>query len=108
KTRSHKLAGRATSFNKTNVGMFFDKLGVMDKYRICSSRIWNTEKTGVSTVCQSLRKVLLPRENGTLNQLSENVRSSGMYWRRKCEWFGLLIKSSMILCYTCSACKTYQ
>ena len=43
--------GRATSFNKHNVNMFFGKLAnVMDKYKFPPSKIWNTDETGVSTV----------------------------------------------------------
>lgn len=43
--------GRATSFNKSNVKNFFEKLGaVLDKYKFTCSRIWNVDETGVSTV----------------------------------------------------------
>lgn len=45
--------GRATSFNKTNVDNFFDKLAtVMDKSEFTASQIWNIDETGVSTVCK--------------------------------------------------------
>ncbi|XP_018402028.1 PREDICTED: uncharacterized protein LOC108779157 [Cyphomyrmex costatus] len=44
---------RATSFNKTNVNNFFDKLAeVMDKNKFTASSIWNANETGVSTVTQ--------------------------------------------------------
>lgn len=43
--------GRATSFNKTNIKAFFDKLGnVMDRHKFTASTIYNTDETGVSTV----------------------------------------------------------
>lgn len=43
--------GRATSFNKTSIRLFYDKLGtVMDKYIFPPSRIWNIDETGVPTV----------------------------------------------------------
>lgn len=45
--------GRATSFNKTNVGRFFDKLAaVLDRHKFTVSTIWNVDETGVSTVCR--------------------------------------------------------
>lgn len=43
--------GRATSFNKTNVKLFYDKLGeILDRYKFPPSRIWNIDETGVPTV----------------------------------------------------------
>jgi len=40
-----------TSFNKTNVNEFFNKLDyLLDKYKFIASKIWNIDKTGVSTV----------------------------------------------------------
>lgn len=42
---------RATSFNRTNVQNYFDKLAeVMDRYKFQASSIWNVDETGVSTV----------------------------------------------------------
>lgn len=44
-------AGRATSFNRHNVTIFFEKLGaLLDKYHFTASRIWNLDETGVTTV----------------------------------------------------------
>lgn len=42
---------RATSFNGTNVGLFFSKLGeVMDRYKFDPNDIWNVDETGITTV----------------------------------------------------------
>ncbi|XP_052749770.1 uncharacterized protein LOC128200420 [Galleria mellonella] len=42
---------RATSFNRSNVHDFFNKLAqVMDKYTFTASSVWNIDETGVSTV----------------------------------------------------------
>lgn len=42
---------RATSFNRTNVNMFFSKLAtVMDREKFQAGDIWNLDETGVTTV----------------------------------------------------------
>ncbi|KAJ8929369.1 hypothetical protein NQ314_017950 [Rhamnusium bicolor] len=42
---------RMTSFNKSNVNLFFDKLAdVMQRYQFTPSRIYNLDETGVTTV----------------------------------------------------------
>lgn len=42
---------RATSFNRYNVGMFFNNLKcVLDKYKFEGKDIWNTDETGIHTV----------------------------------------------------------
>lgn len=52
---------RATSFNQTNVAMFFDKLAdVLSRYHFEASSIWNMDETGVSTVLKP-RKILAQR-----------------------------------------------
>lgn len=43
--------GRATSFNKANVGLFFDNLKcTLEKYKFENKDIWNVDETGVQTV----------------------------------------------------------
>ncbi|XP_019212111.1 uncharacterized protein LOC109200988 [Oreochromis niloticus] len=43
--------GRATAFNKTTVGEFFDNLAkVIDRYKFPPNMIFNVDKTGVTTV----------------------------------------------------------
>lgn len=42
---------RATSFNKTNVAVFFDNYtGVLNKYKLNTKNIWNVDETGITTV----------------------------------------------------------
>ncbi|XP_039763643.1 uncharacterized protein LOC120636292 [Pararge aegeria] len=52
---------RATSFNRTNVKDFFDKLQFLfQKYEFTVSRIWNVDETGVTTV-QKPKKIVAAR-----------------------------------------------
>ncbi|XP_050676211.1 uncharacterized protein LOC126973109 [Leptidea sinapis] len=52
---------RATSFNRTNVKDFFDKLQLLfQKYEFTASRIWNVDETGVTTV-QKPKKIVAAR-----------------------------------------------
>lgn len=42
---------RATSFNRTNAGRFFSKLGaVIEKHGFAGNDIWNVDETGITTV----------------------------------------------------------
>lgn len=51
-------ATSATSFNKTNVNFFFEKLAsVMDRYKFTTSSIWNLDETGVFTVIKQAKNV---------------------------------------------------
>nr|CAH7738863.1 unnamed protein product [Callosobruchus chinensis] len=53
---------RATSFNRTNVDLFFANLAdVMDRYKFPVSRIWNVDETGVTTV-KKPRKIVAPKD----------------------------------------------
>ncbi|KYM98414.1 hypothetical protein ALC62_10873 [Cyphomyrmex costatus] len=66
------LLSRATSFNRTNVSEFFDKYkSVLDKHNYTSSRIWNANETGITTVCtiKLYISMFLPR----LQPLDEGV-----------------------------------
>ncbi|XP_068990461.1 uncharacterized protein [Neodiprion pinetum] len=79
---------RATSFNKTNIDNFFHKLGdTVLKYNLPPSRIWNLDKTGVTTV-QNPKKIIAQKgikqvgavvsaERGTLVTVEMAVSASG-------------------------------
>lgn len=81
--------GRATSFNRHNIGEFFTKLGdILLKYNLPPSRIWNLDETGVTTV-QKPKKVVAQKgvkqvgaitsgERGTLVTVEMAVNAAGM------------------------------
>lgn len=81
---------RATSFNRTNVGDFFNKLReVLERNNFAPSRIWNVDETGVTTV-QKPKKVIAERgskqvgavtsaERGTLITVAAAVNAIGNY-----------------------------
>lgn len=49
---------RMTSFNKHNVGLFYDNLqSVIEKYAFTADRIYNCDETGVTTVQKPTRKI---------------------------------------------------
>lgn len=81
--------GRATSFNRTNVDSFFEKLAeAMDKNKFMASNIWNVDETGVSTVCKPCKIVaakgkrnigsMTSGERGTNVTLTVAVSASGI------------------------------
>ena len=79
---------RATSFNKTNVALFFDNLqSVLNRHRLGPSDIWNMDETGVTTV-QKPNKVVARKgfkqvgkmtsgERGTLVTVAVAVSATG-------------------------------
>lgn len=79
---------RATSFNKTNVGLFFTNLKtIYQRYHLEASDIWNVDETGVTTVQKPDRVVarrgykqigkLTSAERGTLVTLTVAVSANG-------------------------------
>lgn len=68
--------GRATSFNKYNVGKFFDNLqSILEKYNIKSYDIWNMDETGVTTV-QKPNKVIARRGFKQIGAVTSAERGS--------------------------------
>lgn len=69
---------RATSFNKHNVGIFFDKLKhVLSRHENFSngSRIWNLDETGTTTV-QKPKKVIACKGVKQVSQVTSGERGS--------------------------------
>lgn len=79
---------RATSFNKTNVNLFFDNfVRVMDRDKFQAKDIWNVDETGVTTVQKPNRIVakrgtkqvgaITSAERGTLVTVSVFINAVG-------------------------------
>lgn len=69
---------RATSFNKHNVGLFFDKLKqVLSRHESFAngSRIWNLDETGTTTV-QKPKKVIACKGVKQVSQVTSGERGS--------------------------------
>jgi hypothetical protein len=69
---------RATSFNKYNVGTFFDNLkDALSRATNCSdgARIFNLEETGTSTV-QTPKRILAPKNVKRLNKASSGEKGT--------------------------------
>ena len=80
--------GRATAFNRTTVGMFYDTLDtVMDKHNFEAKDIWNVDETGITTVQKPNKIVattgakqvgmLVSAERGTLVTVCAAVSAVG-------------------------------
>ena len=69
---------RATSFNKTNIQCFFEKLGeVMDRYKFNASSIWNVDETGVSTVLKP-SKVMAAKGKRNVGSVTSGERGTNV------------------------------
>lgn len=67
---------RATSFNKTNVGDFFDKLSyVYEKYEFPPHMVFNTDETGCSTVTNP-PKIIGERGSKQVGQVTSAERGT--------------------------------
>lgn len=65
---------RATSFNRSNVQNYFDKLAqVMDRYKFAASTIWNVDETGVSTVLK-LSKIVAAKGKRNVGSVTSGKR----------------------------------
>lgn len=67
---------RATSFNKTNVGTFFEKLSaVFARYNVPPHMVFNTDETGCSTVTNP-PKVIAERGSKQIGQVTSAERGT--------------------------------
>lgn len=70
--------GRATSFNKTNVNLFYEKLAVvMDKHKFQPSRIWNLDETGVPTVLKPA-KIIAAKGKHNIGSVTSGERGTNV------------------------------
>ena len=68
--------GRATSFNKTNVGKLFDNLtNVMNRYKFPPQSIYNVDETGLTTVHKP-PKVLAAKGEKQVGQITSGERGT--------------------------------
>lgn len=67
---------RATSFNKTNVGDFFENLRtVYERYKLGPEAIYNIDETGLTTV-QRTQRVIAPKGTKQVGQATSAERGS--------------------------------
>ena len=65
---------RATSFNRANVNMFFNKLAtVMDREKFQAGDVWNLDETGVATV-QKPRSVVATKDLKQTGSITSSKR----------------------------------
>lgn len=67
---------RATSFNKTNVGKFYENLGaVLDRYQFSPNKIYNLDETGCTTV-QKPPNVIAKKGSKQVGQITSSERGT--------------------------------
>lgn len=69
---------RATSFNKANVNLFFNKYkDLLKKYNFTSERIYNVDESGISTVHTPM-KVLAPKGSKQVGNITSAERGNNV------------------------------
>lgn len=79
KRKATNLA-RATSFNRTNVALFFNNLKeILDRLLLLFHDIWNMDETGITTV-QTPDKVIARRGVKQIRRMTSGERGTLSQW----------------------------